>query len=79
MHDLLAQAAPAGAEVETVGLGNGLAARAFLFGLAAEDLDEGVLARPDEHYPIVVGAHVRLPGSELGGSERAAAAILPTE
>jgi SAM-dependent methyltransferase len=79
MYDLLTLAAPAGAEVEAVGLGNGLAARAFLFGLAVEDLDEGVLDRADEHYPIVVGAHLRLPGLELVQNERPAAAALPTE
>lgn len=60
MQDLLTAAAPAGASVEVVGMGNALASRAFLFGLAAEDLDEAVLARHDARYPLLVGAQVRL-------------------
>lgn len=62
LRRLLAASAPAGADVEVTGLGNGLAARAFLFGLATQDLDEVVLAKPDPHYPLLVGARVRLPG-----------------
>jgi SAM-dependent methyltransferase len=60
LRDLLADAAPEGADVTTVGLGNGLAARSFLFGLAAEDLDAEVLDRQDPFYPLIVGGHVRL-------------------
>jgi hypothetical protein len=41
-------------------MGNGLAARAFLFGLADCDLDEDVLATPDEDFPVIVGGHVVL-------------------
>lgn len=61
LRDLLTEAAPPGAEVTTVGLGNALAARAFLFGLAIPDLDEDVLARSDGDYPMVVGGRVSLP------------------
>jgi hypothetical protein len=57
MRELLAEAAPR-TDTEVVGLGNGLAARAFLFGLAVSDLDEAVLERSDEDYPMVVGARV---------------------
>lgn len=57
---LLSRAAPR-AEAEWRGLGNGLAARAFLFGLAAEDLSDEVLAVQDPDFPLVVGACVRLP------------------
>lgn len=60
MREALAAAAPAHAEIRTVGLGNGLAARAFLFGLAVEDLDRNVLARDDPHYPLIVGGLVRV-------------------
>ncbi|SNS90122.1 hypothetical protein SAMN04488107_4237 [Geodermatophilus saharensis] len=60
LRDLLAEAAPPDAEVECVGFGNGLVARAFLFGLAVRDLDEDVLERWDEDYPMVVGARVGL-------------------
>jgi SAM-dependent methyltransferase len=60
MRELLTVAAPS-AEADVVGLGNGLTARAFLFGLAAQDLEEDVLAIPDEKYPLIVGAQVRLP------------------
>lgn len=58
---LLADAAPPEADVEVLGLGNGLAARAFLFGLAAEDLVPAALTVPDVDYPLIVGACVRQP------------------
>jgi SAM-dependent methyltransferase len=58
MRHLLTTAVPS-ADVEVAGLGNGLTARAFLFGLAADDLAEDVLATVDERYPLVVGAWVR--------------------
>jgi SAM-dependent methyltransferase len=57
LRDLLSEAAP-GADVECAGLGNGLAARAFLFGLGVADLDEDVLVRHDPLYPLLVGARV---------------------
>lgn len=60
LRDLLAEGAPPDAEVDCVGFGNGLAARAFLFGLAVSDLDEDVLGRSDEDYPVVVAARVGL-------------------
>lgn len=40
------------------GLGNGLAARAFLFGLAAEDLRPGALGVQDPQQPMLVGARL---------------------
>ncbi len=61
LRDLLTEVAPSGAEVDIRGLGNVLAARAFLFGLAVPDLDEDVLSRSDADYPMVVGARVGLP------------------
>jgi SAM-dependent methyltransferase len=60
LRELLEAAAPDGTEVETTGLGNGLSGRAFLFGLAAEDLDDDVLEVAEPRYPILVGAQVRL-------------------
>jgi|tagenome__1003787_1003787.scaffolds.fasta_scaffold20683374_2 SAM-dependent methyltransferase len=59
MRDLLSEAAPSDADIEIVGLGNNLSARAFLFGLAVHDLDERVLEHSDPDYPMVVGACVR--------------------
>jgi hypothetical protein len=49
------------AEVQVAGLGNSLSARAFLFGLAADDLAEEALAVRDPDLPLVVAACVRLP------------------
>jgi SAM-dependent methyltransferase len=49
------------ADVEVAALGSGLSARAFLFGLAAEDLPDGALAVHDPEIPVVVVACVRLP------------------
>jgi SAM-dependent methyltransferase len=60
LQQLVLQVAPASASVEVVGLGNGLAGRAFLFGLAAEDLAPSALAVRDVDYPIIVGACVHL-------------------
>jgi hypothetical protein len=48
------------AELEVVGLGNGLAARASLFGLAADDLDPAALGELDPALPLVAAASVRL-------------------
>jgi SAM-dependent methyltransferase len=61
LRDLLTAAAPDGAHVEAVGLGNGLAARAFLFGLAVQDLDADVLDTHDPVYPLIVGGCIRVP------------------
>jgi SAM-dependent methyltransferase len=55
---LLRSAAP-GAEQEVTGLGNGLAARAFLFGLAAQDLPAAALEVQDDNYPLIVSAAIR--------------------
>lgn len=55
---LLRSAAP-GAHVQVRGLGNGLAGRAFLFGLAAQDLSPAALKVDDDDYPLVVGAVLR--------------------
>lgn len=57
---LLAAVTPPGATVDIVGLGNGLVGRAFLFGLATEDLVPSALDVQDDEFPIVVGACVRL-------------------
>jgi SAM-dependent methyltransferase len=62
LRDLLAEAASPGMDVECTGLGNGLAARAFLFGLGSADLDEAVLSRHDADYPMIVGARVTRTG-----------------
>lgn len=48
------------ADIVVVGLGNGLAARAFLFGLAADDLAPAALGAPDPALPLVAAASVRL-------------------
>lgn len=56
---LVSTAVPPGAQIDVLGLGNGLAARAFLFGLATEDLEPAALAVEDDDYPLVVGACVR--------------------
>jgi hypothetical protein len=61
-RDVLSAELPPGAELEVRGLGNGLAARAFLFGLAAEDLPEAALHVVDVDLPLVVGALVRRAG-----------------
>lgn len=62
LKQLLAESVPAGAAVDVQGLGNGLAGRAFLFGLAAEDLRATALDEADPDQPLLVGALVRLPG-----------------
>lgn len=61
MLDMLAEAAPPGAELESIGLGNGLAGRAFLFALAVEDLETAVLEVTDDDYPLIVAARVTVP------------------
>jgi SAM-dependent methyltransferase len=48
------------AELEVVGLGNGLAARAALFGMAADDLDPVALHPSDSALPLIAAASVRL-------------------
>ena len=61
LSTLLEQASPPGATVSVVGYGNGLGARAFLFGLAAEDLQPQALGTPDPAYPVMAGGLVRVP------------------
>jgi hypothetical protein len=61
LEQLIEGTVPPGSNVEVRGLGNGLAARAFLFGLAADDLAASALGVPDEDLPLIVGACVRLP------------------
>jgi SAM-dependent methyltransferase len=56
---LLDEVAAPAAVVDVRGLGNGLAARAFLFGLAAQDLPRRALDAPDDGIPLVVGAVLR--------------------
>lgn len=56
-RDLLEDCAP-GRVREVIGLGNGLAGRAFLFGLAAEDLPAGALEAADPALPLLVAARV---------------------
>jgi SAM-dependent methyltransferase len=63
LQELLTANGPAGMTVDVEGLGNGLAGRAFLFGLAAEDLVPAALLTEDPEYPLVVGGCVRLPHS----------------
>ena len=59
LRAVLAPIAPQDAAWEVVGMGNGLSSRAFLFGLAAEDLDPRALAVDEVDYPFVVAAVVR--------------------
>jgi SAM-dependent methyltransferase len=56
----VAAAAPSGSEVEVRGAGNGLTARAFLFGVSVEDLDPAVLAVTEPDLPVLVTARVRV-------------------
>jgi SAM-dependent methyltransferase len=58
---LLSGVVPHGARVEVRGMGNGLTGRAFLFGLAAEDLPEESLQVDDLALPVVAGALAQLP------------------
>lgn len=60
-QQLRAAMAAESAEVEVVGLGSSLSARAFLFGLAADDLDDEALTVHDPDLPLVVVGCVRLP------------------
>lgn len=41
--------------------GNVLSAAAFLYGLAAEDLEPGELDRVDPHFPVIIGVRARKP------------------
>ncbi len=59
LRAVLAAVVPPGADWEVTGAGNGLSSRAFLFGLAAEDLDARALAVDEVDYPFVVAAVVR--------------------
>jgi SAM-dependent methyltransferase len=56
--ELVDSVAPPTSDVEVMGMGNGLAARAFLFGLAAEDLVPTSLAVNDPNYPVIVGGRI---------------------
>lgn len=56
-RDLLESCSEGGLR-EVRGLGNGLAGRAFLFGLAAEDLAAGALDAEDPALPLLVAARV---------------------
>ena len=58
MQDVLRQASPPGAVTEVVGYGNSLVARAYLFALSVEDLEEEVLRNQDEDFPLVVCGRV---------------------
>lgn len=60
LQHLIDAVLPDGATAEVVGLGNGLAGRAFLFGLAAEDLWPGALPVGDPDLPLIACAVVRL-------------------
>jgi SAM-dependent methyltransferase len=53
------------AEQRTVGYGNLLAAVAFLYGIAAEELRPEELAAYDPHYPVLAAARVVKPASPL--------------
>lgn len=57
LRELLDGCVP-GAVREVEGLGNGLAGRAFLFGLAAEDLPHQALQVADAALPLVVAARL---------------------
>jgi SAM-dependent methyltransferase len=61
-RQLLRGCVPPEAVVDVSGLGNSLAARAFLFGLATEDLPVEALAVQDDDHPLLVGALLRAPG-----------------
>lgn len=67
LRSLLDEACPEDAKIDVEGVGNGLAARGFLFGLAAEDLRRGVLAEHDPDIPLLAFARVDL--GKGGGSE----------
>lgn len=60
LQHLLDSVLPDGASAEVVGLGNGLSGRAFLFGLAAEDLAPGALPVDDPDLPLIACAVVRV-------------------
>lgn len=57
---LIRDAAPE-AEFKIATYGNVLAASAFLYGLAAEDLEQKELDAPDEDFEVVIGAAIRKP------------------
>jgi SAM-dependent methyltransferase len=57
-----------GAGLRTVGYGNLLAAVAFLYGIAAEELRPEELAAHDPHYPVLAAARVvKPPGTTRPG------------
>ena len=55
---LLEREVSAAGSITVTGMGNGLMARAFLFGLGAGELSRSALAHDDPYYPVVVGATV---------------------
>ena len=55
---LLEREVSAAGSITVTGMGNGLVARAFLFGLGAGELSRSALAHDDPSYPVVVGATV---------------------
>jgi SAM-dependent methyltransferase len=59
LRRLVEEAMPTGVDLQVRGLGNGLAARAFLFGLAAEDVFPASLPVRDEAYPLIATAVIR--------------------
>jgi SAM-dependent methyltransferase len=59
LRDMLETAVGDRGSVEVSGLGNGLASRAFLFGLGAAEVDPRGLEVQDPLYPIVAAAAVR--------------------
>lgn len=62
LRELLIDAVPAGSDIEVIGMGNALAGRAFLFGLAAEDLVPTALSFEEDDCPLIICARVRVPG-----------------
>jgi SAM-dependent methyltransferase len=66
--DDLADVVPEGSTTEVVGAGNSLVGRAFLFGLALEDLPPRAFEVDDADHPLVVCACVRLPQDGAHGS-----------
>lgn len=60
---LVRKSAPEG-ELTMSSYGNVLAAAAFLYGLAAEDLDEKELDAQDEDFEVVLGARIRKPAAD---------------
>lgn len=62
LSELLAGASPKGAKVAVRGFGNTLTARAFLFGLAAQDVPRSALDFTDPACPVLAAGVVGVPG-----------------